>query len=49
MVCDSDLDGTPDVKELRAGTDQVQDWMKVRSELSVAITAALRAANITLR
>jgi hypothetical protein len=35
--------------ELRAATNQVEDWMKVRSELYVAATNALRAAGITLR
>jgi small-conductance mechanosensitive channel len=35
--------------ELRAATNQVEDWMKVRSELYVAATAALKAAGITLR
>jgi len=27
----------------------VEDWMKARSELAVAITAALKAENIALR
>lgn len=35
--------------ELRAGTNQVEDWMKVRSELYVAATMALKAAGIALR
>jgi len=35
--------------ELRASTEQVEDWMKARSELAVAITAALKAENIALR
>jgi small-conductance mechanosensitive channel len=35
--------------ELRAATDQVEDWMRVRSEVSVAAIAALKAAGITLR
>jgi small-conductance mechanosensitive channel len=35
--------------ELRAATEQVEDWMKARSELAVAVTAALKAENIQLR
>jgi small-conductance mechanosensitive channel len=35
--------------ELRAATNQVEDWMKVRSDLSVAASAALKQAGITLR
>jgi len=35
--------------ELRASTDCVEDWMKARSELSVAVTAALKAEGIALR
>ena len=35
--------------ELRAYTDQVEDWMKVRSEVSIAVTAALQAEEIKLR
>jgi small-conductance mechanosensitive channel len=35
--------------ELHASTDRVEDWMQVRSEIAVAVTAALVQANITLR
>ena len=35
--------------ELRASTEHIDDWMKARSELAVAITAALKAENIALR
>jgi hypothetical protein len=32
-----------------SGTAQVEEWMKVRSELGVAITAAFAAEKIALR
>lgn len=35
--------------ELRAATDQVEDWMRARSELAVAVTAALAEEKIVLR
>jgi small-conductance mechanosensitive channel len=35
--------------ELRAATSEVEDWPRVRSDLAVAMIAALRAANVTLR
>ncbi|MGZ5144488.1 MAG: mechanosensitive ion channel domain-containing protein [Burkholderiales bacterium] len=35
--------------ELHAFTDHIEDWMQVRSELAVAIAAALMRENITLR
>jgi small-conductance mechanosensitive channel len=35
--------------ELRAATHLVEDWMKARSELAVAVTAALAAEKIALR
>src|SRR5262249_411786 len=35
--------------ELRASTDRVEDWMKVRSELAVAITEALAAEKIAMK
>ena len=35
--------------ELRAATGLIEDWMKVRSELAVAATAALTAQQIKLR
>lgn len=35
--------------ELRAATDQVEDWMKVRSELAVAVTGALVEEKVALR
>ena len=35
--------------ELHAATDHVEDWMKARSELAIAVTDALKAENITLR
>jgi small-conductance mechanosensitive channel len=35
--------------ELRAYTHEVEDWMQVRSELAVAVTAALVAEEIKLR
>lgn len=35
--------------ELRAYTDRVEDWMKVRSELAVAITEALAVEKITIK
>ncbi len=35
--------------ELRARTDGVEEWMKVRSDLAVAITDALTAENITMK
>jgi potassium efflux system protein len=35
--------------ELHAATDRIEDWMQVRSELSLAIVVALKAAGITLR
>ena len=35
--------------ELRAYTDRVEDWMKVRSELAVAITDALAVEKITIK
>jgi len=35
--------------ELRASTEHIDDWMKARSELAVAITGALKAENIALR
>jgi potassium efflux system protein len=41
----------PDVMtfELRAHTDRIEDWMKVRSELAVAITDALAAEKIAMK
>ena len=35
--------------ELRAAIGEVEDWLKVRSELGVAAIGALRAAEVTLR
>jgi small-conductance mechanosensitive channel len=35
--------------ELQAFTDRIEDWMQVRSDLAVAITAALARENISLR
>jgi small-conductance mechanosensitive channel len=35
--------------ELRAYTDEVEDWMQVRSEVSIALAAALQAEDIKLR
>jgi small-conductance mechanosensitive channel len=35
--------------ELRATTDRVEDWMKVRSELAVAISEALAAEKIPMK
>lgn len=35
--------------ELRAATGEVENWMKARSELAVAVTAALVAEDIKLR
>jgi potassium-dependent mechanosensitive channel len=35
--------------ELQAFTDRIEDWMQVRSDLAVAITAALVQENISLR
>jgi small-conductance mechanosensitive channel len=35
--------------ELHAATDHVEDWMKARSELAIAITDALAAEKIVLR
>jgi small-conductance mechanosensitive channel len=35
--------------ELHAATDHVEDWMKARSELAIAVTEALKAENIALR
>lgn len=35
--------------ELHAATDRIEDWMDVRSDLAVAVAAALRADGITLR
>jgi small-conductance mechanosensitive channel len=35
--------------ELRVATNHVEDWMKARSELAVAVTTALKAENIALR
>jgi small-conductance mechanosensitive channel len=35
--------------ELQAFTDCIEDWMQVRSDLAVAITAALARENISLR
>ena len=35
--------------ELRAAINEVERWMTLRSELTVAAAAALRAANVTLR
>ena len=35
--------------ELRAAIGEVEAWMKIRSELAIAATAALRAAGVTMR
>jgi len=35
--------------ELRASTDYVEDWMKVRSELAIAIIEALAAEKIAMK
>ena len=35
--------------ELHAATDHVEDWLKARSDLGVAITQALAVENIALR
>ena len=35
--------------ELRAATGLIEDWMRVRSDLAVAATAALTAEQIKLR
>ena len=42
---------TPDAMhfELRAWTDRAEDWARVRSDLSLAITRALAQANIAVR
>ena len=34
---------------LRAWTEHAEQWMKIRSELAIAINAALAAENIALR
>ena len=35
--------------ELRAAIGEVETWMKIRSELAIAATAALRGAGVTMR
>jgi small-conductance mechanosensitive channel len=35
--------------ELHAATDQIDDWMQVRSDLGIAMHEALKRDNITLR
>jgi potassium-dependent mechanosensitive channel len=35
--------------ELHAATDRIEDWLEVRSEVALAVHAALREAGITLR
>jgi small-conductance mechanosensitive channel len=35
--------------ELRGWTDQIKDWMQIRSDLSTAISSALTAQNISIK